>query len=109
MWNGWNAPIAALASCPGCACDVSVRIAVAYRKAGKREERVGTVLDCVRCGARYTALDDGGVVAYGRGAGAHGASVARVGAGSAGATGASPGGAGDGAGASLFADMETLD
>ena len=109
MLTGWNAPIAALASCPGCACDVAIRIAVAYRKAGKREERVGTVLDCVRCGARYTALDAGGVVAYGRSAGNVGAQGASVGAARGGAGAGATGGAGDGAGASLFADMETLD
>ena len=108
MLTGWNAPIAALASCPGCACDVAIRIAVAYRKAGKREERVGTVLDCVRCGARYTALDAGGSIAYGRGhAGAAHAGTARAGTDR--VAGSTTGGAGDGAGASLFADMETLD
>lgn len=101
MFDRFRTPIAALASCPGCACDVAVRIAVAYRKAGEREERAGVVLDCVRCGQRYTALDAGGVVAFGRGGAVAGAGE-RAGV-------QAPGGVGDGGGAGLFADMETLD
>ena len=100
--------IARPVECPGCACEHAVRIAVSYAQAGDREERTGVVRDCVRCGTRYTALDAGGVVRYG----AQGAIGARVGSDSVaghGRAGANPGGAGDGAGASLFADMETLD
>lgn len=100
-WPWRQAKLAALAACPGCGHDVLVRIAVAYRKAGEREERAGVVADCVRCGARYTALDAGGVVAHGR--------VARASLEPGAGAGHTPGGAGDGGGAGLFSDMETLD
>ena len=107
----WNRnPIQRPAECPACLCDVAVHVLVAKRKAGAREERAGVVCECVRCATRYTVLDaDGRVIRYG---GAHGVAAARVGTDSAavnGRAGTNPGGAGDGAGASLFADMETLD
>lgn len=96
----WSrAPILAPAQCPNCAHDVSVWVAQAYRRAGARREHVGDVCDCVRCGARYTALHAGGVVAA-RGAGQERAARAAEVAGT-------PGGAGDRGGASLIADMVT--
>lgn len=92
--------ISAVAACPACQCDVSVSKAAAWRVAGRRRERVGTVCECVKCAALYTALHAGGVVAF---RGAPRAEVAQ--ARDAGAR--APGGAGDGAAASLIADMVT--
>lgn len=90
--------LAQLATCPGCQCDVSVWVAIAYRVAGAKRERVGSVLDCVRCGQRYTALDAGGAISYAGAARGVSAGPARA---------ADPGGARDGAGATLIDDMVT--
>lgn len=57
-------PLARMAECPSCLCDVGIRIAVAYRQAGEAQERAGTVTECVRCGCRYTALRAGGTIAF---------------------------------------------
>ena len=101
-----RAPILAPATCPNCAHDVSVWVAQAYRRAGARREHVGDVCDCVRCGARYTAMHAGGVVAA-RGAGAAHAGIARAGTDSLAGGPGTTGGAGDRGGASLIADMVT--
>ena len=64
MFGLTKRPLAKLAECPSCACDVGVRVAVAYRQAGGQADKAGVVTECVRCGCRYTALADGRVIAF---------------------------------------------
>jgi len=106
------APLAQLAVCPSCVCEVAVEVQgprgpmLATRQAGERIEAVGVACDCARCGARYVRLYAGGTLAYGRNrAGVSGrpdgvAVNARAG-------GAGPGGEGTEGGGSLFGDMVT--
>ena len=103
----FGAKIARPVACPGCGNEVAIEVFVAWRHAaGGTRERAGLVCECVACGARYTVLREGSVVRYGaRGAHAGSDSAAVHGLAGAGATG----GARDGGGGTLFADMETLD
>ena len=106
LWPRKRAPLAQLAVCPSCACDVAVEVMVAWKHAGQERERAGVVCECVRCGARYTVLDNGGAIAYGRNRAPVGVahdSVAVNGR----AGGRMPGGEGTEGGGSLFGDMVT--
>ena len=104
LWPRKPVPLAQLATCPACQCDVFVRVLVAYRLAGERREVAGDVCECVRCGQRVTVLTQGGIIAYGRN---------RVGAPSNASNGPAgwrvqpPGGEGTEGGGALFGDMVT--
>jgi len=111
-FNRDRAPLAQLAVCPSCACEVAVEVQgprgpmLATRQAGERVEEVGVACDCARCGARYVRLYAGGTLAYGRGRAGVSAphdSVAVNGR----AGGRGPGGEGTDGGGSLFGDMVT--
>lgn len=91
--------LAQLAVCPSCACDVFVRVLVAYRMAGERREQAGDVCECVQCGQRVTVLTSGGIITYGRRQAVQAAPVR--------AGGQAPGGEGTEGGGSLFGDMVT--
>ena len=108
LWPRKRAPLAQLAQCPACQCEVAVRVQgprgdlLAYRHAGEAGEAVGHACECARCGARYVSLWQGGTLAYGRNR-AQVASVQAV----ASAGGKVPGGEGTEGGGSLFGDMVT--
>lgn len=93
-------PLAALAACPACKCDVFVRVLVAYRLAGERREVAGDVCECVQCGQRVTVLTSGGMIAYGR-------QRAAVSSQPVPGRAAVPGGEATEGGGSLFGDMVT--
>ena len=99
FWTRKPLPLAKLAECPSCACEVAVEVLIAWKHAGQERERAGVVCECVRCGARYTVLDAGGAIAYGRRQAVQ-AAPARAG-------GQVPGGEGTEGGGSLFGDMVT--
>jgi len=99
LWTRKPVPLAQIAACPSCACEVAVEVMVAYRHAGQVRERAGVVCECVRCGARYTVLDAGGAITYGR---RQAVAQAQPRAG-----GQVPGGEGTEGGGSLFGDMVT--
>ena len=98
--------LAALAACPGCACDVSVEVMIAWRHAGVQRDKAGVVCECVRCGGRYTVLSTGAVVRYGMGGQAVAAQAGRAQVGTDRMAGG-PGGQGTGGGGSFIDDMVT--
>ena len=106
LWPRKRAPLAQIAVCPSCACEVAVEVLIAWKHAGQERERAGVVCECVRCGARYTVLDNGGAIAYGRNRVATGQNLATARAGTDRVAGM-PGGEGTEGGGSLFGDMVT--
>ncbi len=58
----WNREIVKPAECPVCQQVESVKILKVTVQAGKAEQHVGWVRDCVHCGERFTALFNGRVV-----------------------------------------------
>ena len=105
-------PLARLAECPSCQCDVAVEVQgprgpmLATRQAGERVEAVGVAADCARCGSRFVRLYAGGTLAYGRNRVGAGQNLAVARAGTDRVAGM-PGGEGTEGGGSLFGDMVT--
>ena len=112
LWPRKRAPLAQLAQCPACQCEVAVRVQgpkgdlLAYRHAGEAGEAVGHACECARCGARYVSLWQGGTLAYGRNRASTGQNLAVARAGADRVAGM-PGGEGTEGGGSLFGDMVT--